>query len=133
MKSIIFDTNAYSNFKKGDPRIIKEIENCDKLIIASISVGELYSGFYKGDRFEDNEKELKQFLNNIYVKVIDMSINTAKIYGKIYSILVKKGTPIPTNDIWIAACAIETNSTLVTYDKHFLNIPHLKLWNGIKK
>lgn len=133
MKSITLDTNAYSSFAKGDLQIIDQIKDSDIVFLPSIVIGELYSGFYQGDKLQTNEKILNLFLNNIFVNRVSIQVSTAKIYGTIYAELSKKGNPIPTNDIWIAASAIETNSTLITYDNHFLNIPRLKLWNGIKK
>ena len=72
------------------------------------------------------------FLKGKNIKILEINKKVAKIYGEISSILKKQGTPLPINDVWIAACAIEANSTLVTYDKHFLNIPNLKLWSKIK-
>ncbi len=138
MNSITLDTNAYSNFVKGDLQIIDQIKNSDIVFVPTIVVGELYVGFYQGNKLQVNERILDLFLNNIFVNRASIQINTAKIYGKIFSELLKKGKPIPTNDIWIAASAIETNSTLVTYDKHFLNIStpkgvaDLKLWAKLK-
>ena len=131
MKSIILDTNAYSNFKKGDKSVINAIKNSDIIFISSVVVGELYSGFYQGNKLQENEKQLIEFLENGHIKVCNISVNSAKIYGQLYSKLIKNGTPIPTNDIWIAACAIETNSTLVTFDKHFLKVPSVKVWDKI--
>ena len=132
MKSITLDTNAYSDFRKGDLLITNEIRKSDLIFIPTIIIGELYSGFFHGNKLQDNERFLDLFLNNIFVRVVSIQSSTSKTYGRIHSELSKKGTMIPTNDIWIAACAIETNSTLVTYDKHFLMIPNLKLWKGIK-
>lgn len=132
MKSIILDTNAYSSFIKNDLQVTNEIKNCDIVFLPSIVIGELYSGFYQGNKFQFNEGLLELFLNNVFSKTVSVHETTSKIYGKIYSELLKNGTPIPTNDIWIAAIAIEKNSVLVTYDNHFLKIPNLKLWSGIK-
>jgi len=130
---IILDTNAYSQLQKGDFLVKKEILSSSLTLISSISLGELYRGFKIGSKETFNNKALDNFLKGRNIRVIDVSRKTSKIYGEISSLLRKQGTPLPINDIWIAASAIETNSTLVTYDKHFLSIPHLKLWNGIKK
>lgn len=133
MKTIFFDTNAYSNFKRGDTTVLNAVKNCDILYISVVTVGELYSGFYQGTKFKLNEKELDIFLTNRHVKVINILPKTSKIYGEIYSKLFKNGTPIPTNDVWIAASVIQVESSLITYDKHFLKIPILKVWDELKK
>lgn len=138
MNSIILDTNSYSLFISKDLKIKKEIQNTDIVYVPLIVLGELYSGFFRGNKFEQNEYQLKEFLNDKKVRTLSLTKETSKIYGKILSYLTTKGTPITANDVWIAALAIETNSTLVTYDKHFLNIStpkgvtNLKLWSRIK-
>ncbi len=131
--SIILDTNCYNIFIDGDKKVIKKAFDSSIIYVSAITIGELYSGFYKGNRLEENRGVLKRFLANKKVNIANITKETSEIYGQTLSNLLKAGVPIPTNDIWIAACAIETNSTLITYDKHFLKIPNLKLWNGIKK
>ena len=132
MKRILLDTNSYSLFIKGDNLISKQIEKAELIFISYITVGELYAGFMIGNKFKDNEEIIKRFLNKKKVNLVEISFQTATIYGKITSELYKKGNPIPTNDIWIAAQVIETDSILITYDKHFLNIPNLKIWDRLK-
>ncbi len=138
MNSIILDTNSYSFFTSKDTKIKKEIQKADIVYLPLIVIGELYSGFYRGNKFENNESELKSFLSDKKVRILGLTKITSKIYGKILHDLVMNGTPITANDVWIAASAIETNSTLITYDKHFLNIStpkgigNLKLWDRIK-
>lgn len=133
MNNITLDTNSYGFYVARDSRIRKEIQKADKVYLPLIVIGELYSGFYRGKKFDENEFELKRFLSDKKVHTLGLTNVSSKIYGKILNDLSVKGTPISANDVWIAACAIETNSTLVTYDKHFLNIPSLKLWKGIIK
>lgn len=133
MKKITLDTNSYSKFFEGDNKILDELNKSALIFVPSIVLGELFHGFYRGSSLTKNEDRLNRFLTKPSVKIASVSIKTAKIYGEIKNKIWKKGYPIPTNDIWIAACAIETNSVLVTYDKHFINIPSLKLWKGIVK
>ncbi len=132
MKKITLDTNSYSKFFEGDNKILDELNKSILIFIPSIVLGELFHGFYRGNYLIKNEDRLNKFLNKPTVKITNVTLKTAKIYGEIKNKIWKKGYPIPTNDIWIAASAIETDSTLVTYDKHFLNIPGLKLWKEIK-
>jgi len=132
MNKILLDTNSYSLFIKGERFLIKEVEKADKILISSVSVGELYAGFHRGTQFKMNEDILLSFLQNKYVETFAVTEYTAHIYGKIVSTLYKAGKPIPTNDIWIAAQVIESGSILVSYDKHFLEIPGLKVWKELK-
>ena len=89
-------------------------------------------GFYGGTKFEKNKNTLNEFINDLDIDIRNIGFQTAEIYGEIKDELKRNGTPIPTNDIWIAACAIETGSKLITYDKHFLNIRGLRIWDVIK-
>lgn len=130
--NILLDTNCYNIFIDGNKKVIKKVFDSSIIYISTITIGELYSGFYKGNRLVENVDILNKFLANKKVKIVNINEETSEIYGKVLSKLLKDGLPIPTNDVWIAASAIETNSTLITYDKHFLNIPNLKLWSKIK-
>lgn len=132
MTSILLDTNTFSSYIDYDKKVINAILKSNKVFLSVISSGELIAGFLKGSMFSINNARLNRFLRSSKVQLLDINKNTSEIYGKIYFDLQKVGKPIPTNDMWIAACAIETNSTLITYDKHFLKIPNLKLWSGIK-
>lgn len=133
MNQIILDTNAFSLYVKKNKTIFKEVEQSDVTCLSVVSVGELIYGFSKGSKTEHNKLILNSFLDNPLVKLVNINKNIAVIYGELYYILQKSGTPIPVNDIWIAACAIETDSMLITYDKHFLSIPKLKLWDKINE
>lgn len=131
MTRIILDTNAYILYSKKNIEVIKVILKSNEVCISVISCGELTAGFLKGSMFEYNNAKLNSFINNSKIKLLEVNKNTSEIYGKIYKRLKQEGGMIPINDVWIAASAIETNSNLVTYDKHFLKIPNLKLWSGI--
>lgn len=132
MTRIILDTNAYILYAKKDIKVINKILKSDEVCISVISCGELTAGFLKGSKSEANNTNLKKFLSNSKIRLLGVNKKTSEIYGKIYFGLQKIGKPIPINDIWIAACAIETNSILITHDRHFLSIPDLKLWKAIK-
>lgn len=132
MKVITLDTNSYSRLLRGDTLVLKELNTSNIIYIPVVVLGELFHGFYRGNLLNKNEQRLNKFLSKPVVKIANVTAKTSKIYGEIKNLIWKKGHPIPTNDIWIAAIAIETDSTLVTYDKHFLSIPNLKLWNNIK-
>jgi tRNA(fMet)-specific endonuclease VapC len=87
--------------------------------VPAIVLGELAAAFRLGSRPEQNLAELDQFLAHPVVEEIEVDRDVATIYGEIVVSLRRKGTPIPTNDVWIAACAARSGATLLTYDAHF--------------
>ncbi len=132
VRSVILDTNSYSKLFVGDKSVEKDLTSAERVYISVIVLGELYHGFLKGKFLTKNEIKLYSFLKKPTVRVINVSFKTAKIYAEVKNKIWKKGSPIPTDDIWIAAHAIETNSTLITYDRHFLEIPGVKLWKDLR-
>jgi tRNA(fMet)-specific endonuclease VapC len=127
IKSILLDTNAYTAFKRNQNEAVLIIGNVDIIAINSIILGELLGGFALGNKPEVNCYELERFMESPRVKIFLIDEKTSEYYALIYSQLRKKGKPIPTNDIWIAATAIQHNLTLFTYDSDFKNIDNLKL------
>lgn len=132
MKSVILDTNSYSKLLASDKKVEKYLTSADIVYVSVIVLGELYHGFLKGKLLNKNEAALNRFLKKSSVRIVNVSFNTAKIYSEVKNKIWKSGVPVPTDDIWIAAQTIETNSTLITYDKHFLKIPDVKLWKPLK-
>ena len=92
-------------------------------------MGESLAGFRGGSKFEQNRRTLRDFLARPTVVFLGASAETSEVFGQLKDTLRKQGTPIPINDIWIAAHAVETGSVLVTYDDHFSRISGLRLWN----
>ena len=123
---ILLDTNAYSRLKLHDDEVIKKIEDADQVLISAIVAGELFYGFQVGSKTEENFLELIDFLDHLKVRVVPIGFQTAEHYGKIASSLRTLGRPIPANDMWIAAHAIETDSELVTADSDFDYIDGLR-------
>lgn len=119
------DTNIYSAFKNGNKKIRDILENADEILIPVTVLGELYSGFQIGSLTEKNLIELDDFLSKPGVSIVEISKGIAFRYGFITKELRKQGTPIPTNDIWIAASTMDTGSILVSSDKHFQEVPGL--------
>ena len=116
------DTSAYSHFKRGDPRVVNLLDSAEWLGIPSIVLGELWTGFILGNRLEKNDAELRDFLDHPVVETLVIDDEVARIYGEIVVDLRKAATPIPTNDIWIAATAVRVGATVLTYDPHFSSI-----------
>jgi len=122
---LILDTNAYVGFKLGYPEIVEYLTQADVIFISPIMLGELMFGFRNGSRFARNTEELNLFLSHHAVKIVKLSEITADRYSRIAAQLKQQGTPIPSNDIWIAAQTMETGAELVTMDNHFDKIPGL--------
>jgi len=124
---IFIDTNTYSAFKKGEEEAVNVILTADIIVLSPIVYGELIAGFRIGSMEEKNRNELEKFIADPKVVLAKINELTSETYAKIFQELKGKGKPIPTNDIWIAANCIQMNSSLFTYDKHFLNIDNLKI------
>ncbi len=128
MKKILLDTNAISSLLRGDEKVLEEIIGADRVYISIFVLGELFSGFKGGNKEKENSLLIKDFISKPTVKIINGTIETAEIFSEIKNQLKLKGTPLPINDIWIAAHSIETGSVLITYDKHFNHISGLRKW-----
>jgi predicted nucleic acid-binding protein len=125
MRPVLIDTNAYVAFKRGDKSILEVIQYFEILAISPIVLGELLGGFECGNRVKKNREELQQFLQSSRIRVYSISSDTSNFYSQIYFSLRKKGTPIPSNDLWIAAQALENGCVLCSYDNHFKAIDGL--------
>lgn len=119
------DTCAYSRLRAGDNRLRTCLEEADILIVPAVVLGELHAGFELGKRKRENEAVLEAFLALPGVKIQPADWDVARRYGIVVAQLRAAGTPVPTNDIWIAATALELGARLVTYDGHFDCIPGL--------
>jgi len=124
---ILLDTNAYSALRRGNELIAERVQESDEVLLSVVVVGELLFGFRNGSRYEENSKALADFLSDPNVHLVPITWGTAAVFGRISADLRKKGKPIPTNDIWIAAHAIETGADLISADPHFANVVGL-LW-----
>jgi tRNA(fMet)-specific endonuclease VapC len=119
---LLVDTSAYSAFMRGHLAIKSSLQRADEIIVNAIVLGELAAGFIKGRRRRRNQQELSRFLSSPRVKVVDVTEETAERYGAILNSLWKAGTPIPTNDIWIAASAMEHGLQILTTDAHYQKV-----------
>jgi predicted nucleic acid-binding protein len=126
MRSIALDTNAYAAFKRGDEQIVSVLQLAPSIIVCATVLGELLGGFAAGQRERANRSELTQFINVPRVKVVPSTAATADLYALVYAALRRKGQPIPTNDLWIAASSLEHGAALLTLDVHFRSIDGLR-------
>jgi len=122
---ILLDTNAYVEFKRGNPQTIEVLNYAQVIGINNVVLGELLSGFSVGKQETVNLRELQLFLEIPRIRLLSANEITAKYYAMIYKQLRIKGKPIPTNDMWIAATAMQYHLTLLSYDKHFTHIEGL--------
>ena len=122
---VVLDTNAYSALFRGDPAVADLVARSEQVLLSTVAAGELMFGFRAGNRLRKNMADLNEFLENSYVTLLPVTLVTAERFGRIAAALRTKGRPIPTNDIWIAAHAMETGADLVSFDAHFGEIDGL--------
>jgi len=127
MKKILLDTNAFSAFRGGDKAILSALASADVVYLSIFVIGELLAGFAGGKRNRENRAQLDEFKSKSTVKVLAATEETANIFASIKNTLKQAGRPIPINDIWIAAHALETGAAVVTLDKHFNAIDGLRI------
>lgn len=124
---MLLDTSAYSGLMLGDPEILELLSQTKQVFIPVVVLGELHSGFRRGSRTAENERQLQTFLRKPSVAVLDVTSETAQRYAEIDVYLRAKGRPIPRNDVWIAALALEHGCVLITRDAHFRELPLLPI------
>jgi len=116
---VFLDTSAYSAFKRGHPHLRHRLREASQIQLKPVVLGELRAGFLKGTRLNENLDELAQFQASPRVVVIPVDEETSARYAAIFDSLRRAGKLIPTNDIWIAASAMQSDSVLLTTDPHF--------------
>lgn len=129
MKNIVLDTNCYAAYRIGDDRVLDALASAETVWMSAIVLGELYASFRGGTKLLKNQQQLDLFLAKPTVKILDVGKECAEIFGEIKAQLKKFGTPLPINDVWIAAHAMESGSVLVSYDQHFKKIAGLRYWS----
>ena len=116
------DTSAYSHFMRNDKEVVNLMSRARDVAVPAVVLGELRTGFRRGRRADENEGHLQRFLANTAVRVLTVDDEASRRYAEIMSDLLTRGSPVPTNDVWIAAVASRDGYTVVTYDDHFLRI-----------
>lgn len=126
MRPVLLDTNAYTDFMVGAAEVVEVVAHADTLLINSIVLGELLGGFAAGKQQARNRAELTRFLGSPRVQLLPITGQTADSYALIYVGLRRKGRPIPSNDLWIAASALDHGAAVLTRDAHFAQIDGLR-------
>jgi tRNA(fMet)-specific endonuclease VapC len=125
MTRVMLDTSAYSAFMRGHPEVKLALQHAEEIYLNPVILGELLAGFMRGKRRKKNERELQALLSSPRVKVVGMDEDTAERYAVILNSLWNAGTPIPTNDIWIAASAMQHGLHVLTTDAHYQRVPQV--------
>jgi tRNA(fMet)-specific endonuclease VapC len=125
MSRLTLDTSAYSAFKRNHADVVRHLRRAQQILVPTIVLGELLGGFAAGGRALRNRDELRLFLQSPRVRLVSITADTAERYAVIYAALRASGNPIPTNDLWIAASAMEHGTELVTLDRDFRHIAQI--------
>jgi tRNA(fMet)-specific endonuclease VapC len=133
VKKVLLDTNAYIGLLAGDEQVLAVLSGAEHVFMTIFVLGELYAGFKGGTRERENKSRLAAFLSKPTVMVLDATNETAQVFGDIKHQLKISGHPLPLNDVWIAAHAMENGLLLITYDDHFTKVPGLRLWDDLRK
>ena len=123
--NVALDTNAYSDFMRGDPVRVQIIRAARHLHLPLMVLGELRAGFAAGNQKSVNAANLQRFLGSPRVTVLLPDEQTTHHYAQLYLQLRKKGVAIPTNDLWIAALVVQHDLVLCTSDTHFQHLPQV--------
>lgn len=122
---LAIDTNRYVDFAKGDNSALDRVRAASAVFVPLIVLGELRAGFAAGSQSESNEQNLLRFLNSDRVEVLYPDDGTTYQYARLFAQLKKQATPIPTNDLWIAAMVIQNDLILFSRDAHFAHLAQI--------
>jgi tRNA(fMet)-specific endonuclease VapC len=122
---LALDTNRYTDFVRGEPSAVQAVQAAAAVILPFVVLAELRAGFRTGRRAKENEAVLTRILHRPTVSVLYADGDTTHHYAAIYQQLRHQGTPIPTNDLWIAALSIQHELVLFSRDVHFRHVPQL--------
>lgn len=124
---ILLDTNAYSRLVRGERKVVELARRAQWVLFSPIVYGELVFGFRLGRNLEQNLSTLNAFIGAPYVSFLSITVTTADRYSRIAASQRSKGRPIPTNDMWVAAHAMEMGADLVSADRHFEHVDGIAL------
>jgi tRNA(fMet)-specific endonuclease VapC len=124
---LAIDTNRYRDLCDGKREVVERLETAEAIYMPFVVLGELRAGFAAGTKGQANERALHRFLAQPGVEVLQSTEATTRSYAGLYRQLRAQGTPIPTNNLWIAAIVLEHGLALYTRDEHFRTLPQLDL------
>ncbi len=126
----LLDTNAYSALMADRASVAEIVRRADVVLVSAVVLGELLFGFRNGRRYAEHRAQLDTFLSRRLVHTLEVTAETAERFGLIAAQLRRCGTPIPTNDVWVAAHAMESGGHLLSFDRHFEAVEGL-LWSRL--
>ena len=115
----VLDTSAYSNLRAGQVQVLDHVSDALVGVMPVTVLGELEAAFESGRRTQENRRVLAEFLAEPFASVLEVTTITVRYYARIFASLHRAGTPIPVNDVWIAAATMECNGHLLTFDRDF--------------
>jgi len=122
---LALDTNRYSDLARNVPEVVAQVEQADEVFLPFVVLAELRGGFAAGNRARKNEEALARFLNKPNIKTLFADEQTVEHYAILWNQLRQQGTPIPANDLWIAALVVQHGLTLYARDAHFKHLPQI--------
>lgn len=125
MRPLVLDTNVLISAFGHDCELPDEARSYDRVLLPATVVGEYKAGITDSRLGRENARKLESYLRHQSVDVIPVTDTTAGYYAKVFQALKAAGRPIPQNDIWIAASALEHGAAIVTFDRHFRAVPML--------
>lgn len=121
----MLDTSAYSHLRAGHGEVLARLSAAKEVVLTATVLGELQAAFRLGRRARENQAALERFLGEAFVREAPVTAETARRYGQVFAALRRAGTPIPVNDVWIAASTLELGGHLLTFDTDFERVPGL--------
>ncbi len=127
MKPLLLDTNVLIKFLRGDKKIAKVVSTYEQILVPAIVIGEYKAGV-AGETAAGRQQisVLEMFLDSPAVKVVEVSEDIANAHARVFRVLKANGTPIPQNDLWIAACAVDSAAVVYSLEEHFGSVPLLE-------
>ena len=122
---LVLDTSAYSHLRRGHAGVLDALARAERVLVPVTVLGELEAAFELGSRARDNRRTLDDWLGEPFVDLVETTASVARHYGRIFSALKRAGTPLPANDIWIAAATVDCGGELLTFDRDFERIAGL--------
>jgi tRNA(fMet)-specific endonuclease VapC len=122
---LALDTNRYTDLTRGDAAVVMLVERAEEVLLPFIVLAELRAGFSVGTRGAENERVLRRFLMKRGVTVLFADEQTIEQYVSVFRQCRRQGTPIPTNDLWIAALVLQHGLVLCARDRHFDHLPQI--------
>jgi predicted nucleic acid-binding protein len=127
MMPLLLDTNVLIKFLRGNEKIAKVVSTYEQILVPTVVIGEYKAGVAVETAVGHQQlSALEMFLDSTAVKIVGVTEDVANAYARVFRVLKANGTPIPQNDLWIAACAITKGAVVYSLDTHFSNVPLLE-------